>query len=95
MNGLSCDDKAEKPTELWYLMPFFFGIIGGIVGYVSIKKDDRAMADNLLYFGIIWTLIVILVGIAVYWYFLSMQIPSGHSSLIQALGKLLIPLTVL
>jgi ribosomal protein L37E len=26
------DRPQIKPTELWYLAPFFFGIIGGLVG---------------------------------------------------------------
>jgi hypothetical protein len=65
-------------------MPFLFGIVGGIVGYTFTKKHDRAMANNLLYFGALWTLIVVLVGFVVYWYYLS-RITAGF---IQALGKL-------
>lgn len=57
------DENQEKPTSLWYLVPFFFGIIGGIVGYVGTKDEDRDMADGLLIFGIFWTIIL---GIAYY-----------------------------
>jgi uncharacterized membrane protein len=45
----------QKPTAAWYLVPFFFGILGGIVGYVAVKDDDKGMANNLLIFGIVWT----------------------------------------
>jgi hypothetical protein len=40
------------------LIPFFFGIIGGIVGYVATKDEDQGMADSLLIFGIVWSIIV-------------------------------------
>jgi hypothetical protein len=50
---------STKPTGLWYLVPFFFGIIGGIVAYVGTKDEDKGMADSLLVFGIIWTIILI------------------------------------
>ncbi|MCW4052279.1 MAG: tyrosine-type recombinase/integrase [Candidatus Bathyarchaeota archaeon] len=29
------DDYGGKPTSLWFLVPFFFGIIGGIIGYIG------------------------------------------------------------
>ena len=43
----------EKPTLLWYLVPFFFSILGGIIAYVGVKNDDEGMAGNLLVFGVI------------------------------------------
>lgn len=54
---------TEKPTSLWYLVSFFFGILGGIVGYVAVKDEDKEMADSLLIFGIVWTIILALL----YW----------------------------
>jgi len=56
----------EKPTALWYLVPFFFGIIGGLIGYIAVKEEDKEMADSLLIFGVVWT---ILLAIA-YWLFM-------------------------
>jgi len=52
------DTSYERPTLLWYLVPFFFGIIGGIVGYVGVKDEDKEMADILLVFGILWSIIL-------------------------------------
>ncbi len=57
-------DLAEKPTLLWYLVPFFFGIIGGIVAYVGTKDEDEGMATNLLLFGIVWSIVLIIIYLA-------------------------------
>jgi hypothetical protein len=46
----------EKPTALWYLAPFFFGLIGGLVGYIGTKDQDKDMAGNLLFFGFVWSI---------------------------------------
>lgn len=51
------------PTLLWYLVPLFFGILGGIVGYVGTKDEDRGMADGLLLFGALWSVILYVI----YW----------------------------
>lgn len=52
---------SEKPTALWFLVPFFFGIIGGIVSYVGVKDDDENMAATLLFFGIFMFFIDLLI----------------------------------
>jgi len=38
----------SKPSLLWYLLPLFFGLLGGIIGYITVKDEDRDMADNIL-----------------------------------------------
>lgn len=51
-------EEEEAPlgaSSAWYLVPFFFGILGGIVGYVAVKDRDEDMAARLLWFGIIMT----------------------------------------
>ena len=54
--------KISKPSGLWYLVPFFFGIIGGIVAYVGVKDEDREMAESLLIFGIGWSIILFILA---------------------------------
>jgi hypothetical protein len=51
-------DDSQKPTALWYLAPFFFGLIGGLLGYVGVKNEDKGMADSLLIFGLLWSVIL-------------------------------------
>jgi hypothetical protein len=46
---------SRKPSLLWYLAPLLLGIVGGLIGYVDVKKDDKKMADNLLEIGIFMT----------------------------------------
>jgi hypothetical protein len=45
----------EKPSAFWYLVPFFFAILGGVVAYVGTKDRDKGMANRLLIFGILWS----------------------------------------
>jgi hypothetical protein len=59
--------EPEKPTVLWYLVPLFFGIIGGLVGYVDTKDRDKDMANNLLVFGFVWSLFLFFVSYWLIW----------------------------
>jgi len=46
--------ESEKPrSNAWYLLPIFFGIIGGIIAFFIIRQDDPHKAKNCLYLGII------------------------------------------
>jgi hypothetical protein len=56
------DVEVSGASILWFLVPLFFGIIGGIVAYIGVKDDDEEMATNLLIFGIVWTLILFAIG---------------------------------
>ena len=48
----------EKPrSNLWFLLPIFFGIIGGIIAYFILRNDDPKKAKNCLYLGIILAII--------------------------------------
>jgi len=53
----------SKPTALWYLVPVLFGAIGGVVGHVGVKEDDKEMANNLLWVGIAITVVLIILAL--------------------------------
>jgi purine-cytosine permease-like protein len=56
--------KAEtmsKPSNAWYLVPLFLGIIGGAITYLAIKDEDEEMANNLLYIGIFMTFLGLII----------------------------------
>ena len=51
---------GKQRSNWWYLLPVFFSIIGGIIGYFIIKKDDPVKAKRLIYVG----LVIVAVSIA-------------------------------
>jgi hypothetical protein len=55
----SVPQEKAKPTAMWFLVPLFFGIFGGIVAYVAVKDDDKQMAESLLGLGIVVTVTVV------------------------------------
>ena len=55
---------SEKTrSNAWYLLPIFVGMIGGIIGYLIIRKDDPRKAKNCIYIGILMMAIVIILHI--------------------------------
>ena len=43
----------EKPrSNWWFLLPVFLGLIGGIIAYFVLRRDDPGKARNCLYLGI-------------------------------------------
>ena len=54
---------VKKPSKAWYLVPIFFGIIGGLVMYLVLKDQDGKMAKKGLIVGIILTVGGFVVGI--------------------------------
>ena len=42
----------KQRSGAWFLLPVFFGIVGGLIAYFVIRQDDPAKAKNCLYLGI-------------------------------------------
>ena len=58
--------KSEKSrSNAWYLLPIFFGVIGGIIVFFIIRRDDPRRARNCLYLGIILMFIGIIFNIVI------------------------------
>ena len=56
---------SEKTrSRAWYLVPIFFGLIGGIIAYFAIRKDDPEKEKKCLWVGIILSAINIIVNIS-------------------------------
>ncbi|HLB71703.1 MAG TPA: zinc ribbon domain-containing protein [Candidatus Methanoperedens sp.] len=59
---------GSNPSGAWYLVPFFFGILGGIIGYFAMRDKNKGMANNLLIVGIVSSIFwwIILAGLNSY-----------------------------
>ncbi len=61
----------EKPrSNAWFLLPIFFGVIGGIIAFFILRHDDPRKAKNCLYLGLALMVIGIILNI-----FLAASIP--------------------
>ena len=54
----------RKRSNWWYLLPIFFGIIGGIIAYFAIRRDDREKAKKCIYLGLILLAVGIILDIS-------------------------------
>jgi RNA polymerase subunit RPABC4/transcription elongation factor Spt4 len=61
----------EHVSGAWYLVPFLFGIVGGLIAYVGVRDRDQSKAKNLLIFGIVWTFILSILYWAAFYYLIS------------------------
>jgi len=52
----------KQRSGFWYLLPIILGIIGGVIAWFVIRKDDPVKAKNCLWLGVILFLIEILFG---------------------------------
>jgi len=53
----------KSRSNAWYLLPIFVGMIGGIIAYLIIRKDDPHKAKNCIYIGIVMMAIGIMFNI--------------------------------
>ena len=60
---MSYPEKTRSNT--WFLLPIFFGMIGGIIAFFILRKDDPQKARNCLYVGIVFMIIGIMLNIAI------------------------------
>jgi cytochrome bd-type quinol oxidase subunit 1 len=58
---MSYPQKSRSST--WYLLPILVGMIGGIIAYLIIRKDDPHKAKNCIYIGIVMMVIGIILNI--------------------------------
>jgi len=56
----------EKPrSNVWFLLPIFFGLIGGIVAFFILRQDDLPKAKNCLYLGIVFMIFGVILNILI------------------------------
>ena len=52
-------------SNAWFLLPIFFGMIGGIIAFFILRKDDPRKAKNCLYLGLVFMMIGIIFNIVI------------------------------
>lgn len=50
---------------MWYLLPIFVGLIGGVIAYFILRHDDPKKAKNCIYIGIILAAVGIVINILI------------------------------
>ena len=45
-------NQKEEPSRIWYFLPVFFGIVGGLIGFFVLKNRNWKMAKAVLGLGI-------------------------------------------
>jgi len=63
--GLEVRPSIEEVSSAWYLVPFFFGIIGGLIAWYVNKDRNPKKARNFLIFGLLWGII----EVVIFWLF--------------------------
>jgi hypothetical protein len=59
--------REEKASILWFLLPTFFSLIGGIIGYFLLKPKSPKTASAVLYIGLLaFCILVPCVGYGLY-----------------------------
>jgi hypothetical protein len=46
-------ERRDAPSGLWYLVPIFFSILGGLIAYIAVKDRDDGMAGTCLALGVV------------------------------------------
>jgi hypothetical protein len=46
-------ERRDAPSNLWYLVPILFSILGGLIAYIAVKDRDEGMAGACLVLGIV------------------------------------------
>jgi len=57
--------SERSRSNAWFLLPIFFGMIGGIIAFFVLRHDDPRKARNCLYLGIIFMMIGIMVNVLI------------------------------
>ena len=59
-------EVRRRRTRLWYLLPIFLSIIGGLIAYFIVRTSDPTIARNSLFIGIIVASVSCAIAVAVY-----------------------------
>lgn len=58
--------QIKRGSKIWYLLPIFFGFVGGMAMFFVLKDEDRQLAKNDVKVGAILTIVLVFI-IALLW----------------------------
>ncbi len=64
----------KQRSNAWFLLPILFGVIGGIIAFFILRRDDPRKARNCLYLGSVFMMIGIIFNV-----FIASSIPGLDS----------------
>ena len=56
---------VKSRSSMWYLLPIFVGLIGGVIAYWILRHDDPKKAKKCVYIGIVLAIVGIVINILV------------------------------
>ena len=57
-------EVVRQRSKAWYVLPILLHIIGGIIAYYAVRKDDPKLAKSCVKVGLIFMVIQIIAGIS-------------------------------
>ena len=64
----------KRRSNLWFLLPILFGVIGGIIAFFILRNTDPRKAKNCLYLGLVFMMVGIFLN-----FFVMSSIPGMDS----------------
>ncbi len=58
-------EQVKSRSNMWYLLPIFVGLIGGIIAYLVLRHDDPKKAKKCLYVGIALAIVGIVINVLI------------------------------
>jgi uncharacterized membrane protein YeaQ/YmgE (transglycosylase-associated protein family) len=58
-------EHVKSRSHMWYLLPIFVGLLGGIIAYWVLRHDDPKKAKKCLYIGIALAIVGIVINILI------------------------------
>jgi uncharacterized membrane protein YeaQ/YmgE (transglycosylase-associated protein family) len=56
----------KKRSNWWFLLPILLGLIGGVIAFFILKRDDPSKAKNCLYLSIVLFVIGLVIDLAIF-----------------------------
>ena len=78
------EQQKNRGSAIWYLLPIFFGFLGGMAMFFVLKDEDRQLAKNGVKLGailtIVWVFVIASLWSALFAYLLSNLSTTGATT---------------